>query len=357
METPVSVVESHYVLRNGRLEEQLVRTGTGGNKAFIDQLTFVFHRATVSKLMGTEVPAAESLSIYDNYAVVLSHYLEQIFGFGISENRNKGANFYLHSYQLGDKKCNYGIVCMGGNKDTICVELTATGLGAATDGWEHRLYQFANLPQVDSFRFTRVDVARDFFDGEYTIEKVLDAYHAGGFTLSITKPLLRKEGRDWDNDTQTGRTLYIGSRQSSRLVRAYEKGKQLGDESSPWLRVELEMRSRDLRIPIDILLHAGDYLATYPAFQQNPLLRTDAPKKVAAKQRVMQTSIEHAVKYLRMQGSRAVNLLLKHGKSAEEILTVFDPNAGVPERTHPGRYFCQLLGIQYIHREPDVIPV
>ena len=357
MEKPVSVVESHFVVRNGRLEEHLIRTGTSGNRAFIDQLTFVFHRATISKLMGIATPATESQGVYQDYAIVLSHYLEEIFGFGISADRKKGANFYTYSYQLGDKERNYGIVCMGGNKETICVELTATGLSAAIDGWEHRLYRFANRPEMDSFRFTRVDVARDFFDGEYTIEKVLAAYHAGEFTLSITKPRLRKEGLDWDNDTQKGRTLYIGSRQSSRLVRAYEKGKQLGDENSPWLRVELEMRSRDLRIPLDILLHAGDYLATYPAFQNNPLLQAEQPKQVEVKKRVIQTSIEHAIKYLRMQGSRAVNMLRGHGKSAEEILSVFDPDAGVPKRTHPGRYFCQLLNIQYFHREPDVIPV
>jgi len=53
MEKPVSVVESRFVVRNGRLEEHLIRTGRGGNKAFIDQLTFVFHRSTISKLMGT----------------------------------------------------------------------------------------------------------------------------------------------------------------------------------------------------------------------------------------------------------------------------------------------------------------
>ena len=53
MEKPVSVVESRFVVRNGRLDEHLIRTGRGGNKAFIDQLTFVFHRSTISKLMGT----------------------------------------------------------------------------------------------------------------------------------------------------------------------------------------------------------------------------------------------------------------------------------------------------------------
>ena len=356
---PLTVIKSHFVARNGRLEEHLIREGTGGNLAFIDQLTFVFHRATIARLMGSryEGDAADHKGLYSNHAVVVSHYLEEIFGFGISGDRGKPANFYSQSYQLGDKKRSYGLVCMGGNKNTICVELTATGLGAAKDGWEYRLHQFAQLSQVVDFRFTRVDVARDFMAGEMTVEEVLDAYNSDGFTLSVTRPHLRKEGLDWYNDTRKGRTLYIGSRQSSRLLRAYEKGKQLGDEESAWLRVELELRSRDLNIPIDILLSPGDYLAAYPAFAGDPRFQSAQPRRIAAKQRAMQAGIEHAVKYLRMQGSKAINMLLGLGLSAEEVITVFDRGAGVPEKVHPGRYFCQLLGINFIHREPDVIPV
>lgn len=97
MEKPVSVVESHFVVRNGRLEEHLIRTGTSGNRAFIDQLTFVFHRATISKLMGIATPATESQGVYQDYAIVLSHYLEEIFGFGISADRKTRTrgNLYL----------------------------------------------------------------------------------------------------------------------------------------------------------------------------------------------------------------------------------------------------------------------
>ena len=356
---PLSVVRSQYVISKGKLVEHMVRTGTAGNQAFIDQLTFVVERATCKKLVGGHVADGEidSQAVFDACAVILSHYLEQIFGFGISACRHKSANFYEQSYALGCDKVHYGIVAIGGNKGTICVELTATGLAAAKDGWEHRLYAFANLPEVVGFRFTRVDIARDFFQGEYTVDKALAAYHADGFTLSITKPYMRKEGMDWDNDTRRGRTLYIGTRQSSRLVRIYEKGKQFGDEESPWTRVELELRSRDLTIPVDVLLYAGDYLTTYPAFANEPLLATEQPKSAEVKKRAIQSSIEHAVKYLRIQGSRAVRMLREHGKSAEQILTVFDPDAPVPDKLHPGRYFCQLLGIDYLHLEPDVIPV
>ena len=98
-------------------------------------------------------------------------------------------------------------------------------------------------------------------------------------------------------------------------------------------------------------------MAAYPAFAGDPRFQSAQPRRIAAKQRAMQAGIEHAVKYLRMQGSKAINMLLGLGLSAEEVITVFDRGAGVPEKVHPGRYFCQLLGINFIHREPDVIPV
>lgn len=358
---PVSEVVSRIILKNGKPVETLVRTGTGdgGKKAFIDQLTFVVHRSTCKKLLGAKYDIDvdhETPMDYDECALVMSHYLEAIFGFGVTHNRNKRANFYAQSYQLGTDKISYGILAIGGNKQTLCVELTATGLAAAKDGWEHRLHQFATSDKVDDFRFTRIDIARDFFEGEYTIEKALEAYHSGGFTLSITKPQLRKEGLDWYNDTQKGRTVYVGSRESSRLVRIYEKGKQLGDKESPWVRCEIEYRSRDLVIPLDMLLCPGDYMAIYPAFQL-PEFQTEHLKRAESKKRTIQTGIEHAVKYLRIQGSKAVKLLREHGKTAEEILNVFDPDAKVPDKVHPGRFFCQLLGIDYLHRDPDIIPV
>jgi len=48
-------------------------------------------------------------------------------------------------------------------------------------------------------------------------------------------------------------------------VRIYEKGKQLGDPSSPWVRWEVELHAKDRVIPWDVLLHPGEYVAgAYP---------------------------------------------------------------------------------------------
>lgn len=351
---------SRIVLKNGKPKEILVRTGIGegGKKAFIDQLTFVVHRSTCSNLLGEKynIDQDDETNLdYTECARVMSYYLEQIFGFGVTADRKKGANFYSQSFQLGDNKISYGILAIGGNRQTLCVELTATGLGAAKPGWEHRLNQFAQSDKVSDFRLTRIDIARDFFEGEYSIEDALNAYYAQGFNLSVTTPQLRKEGADWWNEgLNKGRTLYVGSRQSSRLVRIYEKGKQLGDKESKWVRVEIEYRSHDLILNMDIILNPGDYMAQYPAFQR-PEFQTEQPKQAESKKRTVQNTIEHYVKYLRIQGSKAVKMLREHGKTAEEILNVFDPDAKVPDKVHPGRFFCQLLGIDYLHRAPDAL--
>lgn len=91
------------------------------------------------------------------------------------------------------------MVCIGGglnpqNESTICVEITAAGLNAAEDGWEERLYNWSMLKEVVDFRYTRVDLARDYLSGEQSIENVMSMYREDGFTCSVQKPKLRLEG-------------------------------------------------------------------------------------------------------------------------------------------------------------------
>ncbi|MDR0848010.1 MAG: replication initiation factor domain-containing protein [Propionibacteriaceae bacterium] len=55
---------------------------------------------------------------------------------------------------------------------------------------------------------------------------------------------------DWFTEGHPkGCTLYVGSRKSAIFLRCYEKGKQLGDPVSDWVRVELQVRpQRDQRL-------------------------------------------------------------------------------------------------------------
>lgn len=344
----VSEKYSMFVVRKGKLVEQIFRRGVNQHKAFVDQLTFVIDKKTCANLFDEGFRLESDVDYVQN----LNIWLFSIFGFGVSHDRKKSANFYSASYNLGDYENSYGVVCIGGglnesNENTICVEITATGLNAAEEGWEERLYNWSMMKEVVDFRYTRVDLAHDFLGGEQTVENVLSFYREDGFTCSVQRPKLRLEGDDWYNDTKNGRTVYIGSRMSSKMFRAYEKGKQLGIKESPWLRFEIELRNRDLIIPKDIVLAPGDYMSTqYPCLFE--LFKTDTPKRAVIKERIVQRTVEHVVKYLRMQGSKAVNMLKELGKTNEEILSVFDEDAGVPKDMNPGQYFCQLLKIDFI---------
>lgn len=348
----VSEKYEQFVIQKGKLVKQIFRRGVNGNHAFIDQLTFVFDKSSIPNLFAHDKTQARALKSDIDYIQDFNFWLYEIFGFFCSHNREKSANFYSSSYNLGDHENSYGIVCIGGginpdNENTICVELTATGLNAAKEGWEERLYRWSTMQEVNGFKYTRVDIARDYLAGEITVDDILNMYKADGFTCSIQRPKLRLDGDDWYNDTQNGRTVYIGSRYSDKTFRAYEKGKQLNMPESPWVRLELEMRNRDTIIPLDIILYSGDYMATaYPCLFE--LFKTEAPKRVMIKERIIQRSVEHVIKYLRMQGSKAVNMLQDLGKSTEEIMSVFNPDAGIPKSVNPGQYFAQLLNIDFI---------
>ena len=47
--------------------------------------------------------------------------------------------------------------------ETVCFSFTATGLRAAADGWETRLYEFMAEHELQC-KITRIDLAHDFLN-------------------------------------------------------------------------------------------------------------------------------------------------------------------------------------------------
>lgn len=114
-------------------------------------------------------------------------------------------------------------------------------------------------------KITRVDLARDFLSGEYTVDMANTAYDDGEFCSGGRWPSGEHHG-NWKRPDGAGRTLYLGKRKSGKFTRIYEKGRQLGDKESPWTRLEVEFKSIDRIVPFDVLLYPGQYLAAaYPA--------------------------------------------------------------------------------------------
>ena len=267
------------VASDGKVKQVVKRTGLNGTSAFIDWVNFTCHENT---LMNLEA----GMGLTDTQVVFgFSEALERILGYGITRECDRGRNFYQRAFELGE---GFGFVCHGGQRSTVLVMINGSGIAAATAGWQYRLQHFLECIAVNP-RLTRVDVAHDCYQGEYTVDQADADYDDGGFRLpkSPTNPECEQRG-NWKRINGKGRSFYVGLRTSGKFLRVYEKGKQLGDPRSEWVRVELELKSVDRVIPFDILVNPGCYLAgAYPALnwisEEQNRIRTIREEKVCSK--------------------------------------------------------------------------
>lgn len=176
------------------------------------------------------------------------------------EKRGPGALGYRESFLLTRNRESFGRVCWGGNGGTSHAWLSGLACSALPMNFFYRLFGFLSRRNA---KLTRVDIAADFFDGEWPIAEALSAYIGdhGAFTTRRggRKPKLLQIG-NWVT-MEDGLTLVIGSRAAGKVLRVYEKGKQLGDPASPWVRYEVELRSKDRVLPAQLV--NPDYWVNY----------------------------------------------------------------------------------------------
>jgi phage replication initiation protein len=175
---------------------------------------------------------------------------------------DKGMFGYESSYDVmtwtSGEFVRIAIVCMGGGTagGTMCVDMSGQGCSFVSD-WRA---VFATLQDVDA-RITRVDTALDLFKG-FTLEQFDDLYFSGEFNCGGRIPSRRYvEGGNSHDPHSAGRTLYLGKKTNGKELCIYEKGKQLGDSQSEWLRIEIRFGNRDRVIPHDVLLDPTSYFA------------------------------------------------------------------------------------------------
>lgn len=338
---------THVLNNKGKLLEVPLRRGRDDG-AFIDYLTFSFDKTVLNERMQANVVFFNKPDD-EIYIHFFSEVLHEIFGFGITEKRQgKGKFFYQSFYQLGSMEVNYGTVHIGGQRNTILVDLSGVGCQAALKGWEERLYEFAVL--TERFSISRVDVATDFFNGEYSPLQALSDYKKGEFDVKGMRPKYKLEGTDWFNDDNSGKTLYIGRRGSSKFCRVYEKGKQLGDDTSQWTRFEIEFRKNDCLIPLDILLKSGQFLAgAYPIGSR---IFTSKAERILASNQKSETTLNEKIYYGRNQVGKLIRYLFDSGWDCEQIVcSLIGAEGRYPDGLKPLEYDCQAKPVKYEHEK------
>lgn len=207
-------------------------------------------------------------------------------------------------------KVGGGMVAFGGNNATMYFDFPGD-MCSLVANWE----ALARFLDDDRIVLKRIDLAHDDFTGEtLSMQWAREAYQQGGFKPSRgMSPKCRFLSDEGSGD---GCTFYVGSRLSGKMARIYEKGKQLGDPYSPWLRFEVEWHDTHRDLSVDMLRDPAAYLAaSYPCAQfiskRQSYVKTVAFKAAA--------SLEKAIDHAKKQAGGVIKALQELGHTATEI--------------------------------------
>ncbi len=275
------------------------------------------------------VTLSESQDLYP-LVKVLRQFLPRIN----VESAGKGWQGYQerHNIKHTDFESDLGFIAHGGKnqRNTATIQLNAQACALITDWLSLKIWCELNAKKI-----TRVDLAHDDISGgTLTIDRAIQWLKDGLFSNNGTREgLTAVKGRLIDDlGSGDGKTLYIGNRKSGKMLRIYEKGKQLGDASSPWVRVELELKDKDRIIPWDVLINPSHYLAAaYPCL--NFLSATQ--HKIKTVKKSVEVSLDSAIHHLRNMGGMLINIMMhQHGGDAFTVVNTLKRD-GIPKRLKP----------------------
>lgn len=261
--------------------------------AILDWLNFTFHLT----------PDTEQF-------IRLQNKLGAAFGFTCSQYLKQGFLGYEDCWELGD---NYGRLATGGHSQRGTTLISINGDGCmATKDW-HAVYEL--LGELNA-RITRIDLAHDDFEGVFDINTALEMYASDQFTSNGRPPALKSIN---DHGSGKGNTLYIGNRENGKLLRVYEKGKQLGDPNSLWVRWELELHNQNREIPHEALKRPGDFLAGgYPGLAWI----SERQDRIKTTREKMRLNFEQLVKHCSRSYGKLIWVMAEELKiPAEEVIT------------------------------------
>lgn len=226
-------------------------------------------------------------------------------------------------------KVEIGSIALGGEsqKGRWLLQLNGKGCGLVND-WE----SVQELLEGLAATISRVDLAVDFLDGEYSVDDAMTLYHEGAFINRGRNPELDTQGA-WHEQGTKGRTMYVGKLKNGKTLCVYEKGRQLKMPDSNWTRFEVRLGNRDRVIPLDVLTNPDKYFTgAYPALAH--MLEAAAEEIPTVKEEV-KGSLAHGLYHLeRCYGKYIHQTLTATGCAisdlVEEIRVI-----GIPKKVEP----------------------
>jgi phage replication initiation protein len=253
------------------------------------------------------------------FVLPLRDKLVQAIGCPLQGHEARGLHSFEHGLQLEAfvnlRLVPFARVSWGGDRMRGRMELDISGEGCSVVAdWSALRALLESLPGV---RITRCDLAADMLDGEFTVDDAAAWWEAGEFNWN-RRPESSCAG-DWLERVR-GRTLYIGKAVHGKLLRVYEKGKQLGDPSSRWVRFEVQLGNRDRVIPFDALTNCTQYfVGAYPCLARVAMAVGERIRTVRSN---VDVNVVRVVRGLRASYGKWLNVLRESGVGEKQIVKV-----------------------------------
>ena len=306
LSAPADADSPHIVIRG----ESTPYTPTFCHSLLANKISFIDYLSFTYRPVSEEEPLSElQMELLNLFAVYPESWEFTKSGWYGYENK---ANLEGH-----------GLVAWGGSsqRGTYHVEITGTGCAKVFDWLD--VYHWGITNQV---KITRVDIAHDDLEGHLVnIPNALKWHKDGLFNNGGRSPKIQSID---DHGSGDGYTLNVGKRKNGRVIRIYEKGRQLGDPDNPWCRAELETRSKDRKIPWDTVINPDRYLAgsceafSYLSTEQSRIKTLSKAKEI---------TLDTMVKYCKVGYGQLINLLRLSGYSSEQIVDMLQ-REGIPKK-------------------------
>jgi phage replication initiation protein len=258
-----------------------------------------YFRATVKRerLFDAMIPSkgeliVDGLQLDSEIVADLAVYFAKILGFHVGEQRH-GRDYYDHTFTIVNANGEEIASVSGGGetqRGTFCFSMKGSGCTYAAQGWERRLYDALSPLEA---KITRIDLARDFFEGQFNYSQALQAFHDGEFSYRGRQPTTDFQG-DVVNLQRT--TFYVGKRESGKMFRGYDKGHQFKLMDDKWWRAEVELRSNNRVIPLEALIRPSSYFAGAYGFCAR-ILEDVQPQTIPTGQKVAEASVDRTLQW------------------------------------------------------------
>ncbi|WP_159821469.1 replication initiation factor domain-containing protein [Colwellia sp. 20A7] len=250
-------------------------------------LAFSFPISALSNFPKESIIDLQAELITDLCKKALKFWVNDVLGFEMSPTRGRGCYGYKDSMTLSSNGEVMGLICLGGQRDTIFFQISDKGCKHLFSHITPSVLHHWLSKTLTVSKLSRIDLAIDNFDGDFDCNYAVKAHKNGLFRTSShgRYPEISSKNK-YSSDTELKKEyrqemILVGSRKSIIHWRIYNKKLQQGikRDNFYWYRSEVELKKLSVDSLLDLVATFADICPFAASFYLDKGVKTKAVNK------------------------------------------------------------------------------